>query len=318
MISFIILVIALVAVVYGAKYLVDGASALAQSYNIPNIVIGLTIVAFGTSAPELAISAYSAYTGNTEIAIGNVVGSNIFNIFFILGVCSIIYPLTILKNTVAKEIPLSLLAALVLYVMLNDGQFGTEPNLISLGDSIILLFFMIIFLFYMFHLAYTSNETEELDILKINKTQSILFILGGFILLIAGGKFFVDSAVDLARNLGMSEAIIGLTIVAAGTSLPELATSLVAAFKKNSDIAVGNIVGSNIFNIFFILGVSGLLSPLPQGNITNIDLMTCIGASVLLFLFCFIFGRDKITKPEGVIFILCYLVYVGYQISLVG
>jgi cation:H+ antiporter len=249
MISFLLLAGSLVLVIYGANILVDGASSLAKMFNIPNIVIGLTVVAFGTSSPELAITSYSAYTGNTDIAIGNVVGSNICNILLIIGVTSIVYPLTILKNTVLKEIPLSLLAAIVLYVMINDIKFsGGSVDSISMGDGIILLGYMAIFVYYLVHLANTSGEDEDIVILNLSKSKSILYILGGFALLIGGGKIFVDSAVELALRFGMSQAVVGLTIVSLGTSLPELVTSVVAALKKNSDIAVGNVVGSNIFN----------------------------------------------------------------------
>lgn len=317
MISFLLLILGLVLVVYGANLLVDGASSLAKKYKIPNIVIGLTVVAFGTSAPEFIVSTYAAYTGNSDIAIGNVVGSNIFNIFFILGVSSIMFPLTILKNTVLKEIPLSLLAAIVVYVLVNDILLsrGSE-NIISFGDGLILLSFFVIFMYYLVHLAKTSGEDDGLTIKDMTKFKSLLLILGGLVLLVGGGKIFVDNAVELALGFGMSQAVVGLTIVAAGTSLPELATSVVAALKKNSDIAVGNIVGSNIFNVFFILGSSALISPLPKGNITDIDMYVCIIASVLLFATCYVIGRQKITKIEGVFFLLCYIVYIGYQVSM--
>lgn len=318
MISFLLLILGLGLVVYGANLLVDGASSLAKKYKIPNIVIGLTVVAFGTSAPEFVVSTYAAYTGNSEIAIGNVVGSNIFNIFLILGVSAVIYPLTILKNTVLKEIPLSLLAAIVVYVLVNDILLsrGSE-NIISFGDGIILLSFFVIFMYYLVHLAKTSGEDEDLTIKDMTKFKSLLLILGGLVLLVGGGKFFVDNAVELALGFGMSKAVVGLTIVAAGTSLSELATSIVAALKKNSDIAVGNIVGSNIFNVFFILGSSALISPLPKGNITDIDMYVCIIASILLFGTCYVIGRQKVTKIEGVFFLLCYIVYIGYQVSMV-
>lgn len=318
MISFLLLILGLVLVVYGANLLVDGASSLAKKYKIPNIVIGLTVVAFGTSAPEFIVSTYAAYTGNSDIAIGNVVGSNIFNIFFILGVSAVIFPLTILKNTVLKEIPLSLLAAIVVYVLVNDVLLsqGTE-NIISFGDGLILLSFFVIFMYYLVHLAKTSGEDEDLTIKDMTKFKSLLLILGGLVLLVGGGKLFVDHAVELALGFGMSKAVVGLTIVAAGTSLPELATSVVAALKKNSDIAVGNIVGSNIFNVFFILGSSALISPLPKGNITDIDMYVCIIASILLFGTCYVIGKQKVTKIEGIFFLLCYVVYIGYQVSMV-
>lgn len=316
MLSFLILLAGLVMVVFGANIMVDGAAALAKKYNIPNIVIGLTVVAFGTSSPELAISSYSAFTGNSEIALGNIVGSNIANIFLILGITSIIYPLTILRNTVLKEIPFSLLAAVILFVMINDVMLaGESKNIISLSDGIILLSFMGIFMYYLVHLARTSGEDEDLNILNMSKPKSLLYIVGGMIFLIAGGKLFVDSAIDVALSFGMSKAVIGLTIVAIGTSLPELATSVVAALKKNSDIAVGNVVGSNIFNVFFVLGISSLIAPLPKGDITNVDLYVCIFASAALLAAGYIMGRHKVTKVEGIIFILCYILYLGYQVN---
>ena len=316
MISFLLLILGLSVVVYGANLLVDGASSLAKKYGIPNIVIGLTVVAFGTSAPEFIVSTYAAYTGNSDIAIGNVIGSNIFNIFFILGVSSLIFPLTILKNTVLKEIPLSLLAAIVVYLLVNDISLsqGTE-NIVSFADGLILLSFFIIFMYYLVHLTKNSGEDEDLTIKDMTKYKSVLLILAGLVLLVGGGKIFVDNAVKLALGFGMSQAVVGLTIVAAGTSLPELATSVVAALKKNSDIAVGNIVGSNIFNIFFILGSSALISPLPKGNITDIDMYVCIIASIVLFGTCYVFGKQKITKLEGILFLLCYVLYIGYQVS---
>jgi cation:H+ antiporter len=316
MVAFLLLVLGLAMIVYGANFLVDGASALAKRYNIPNIVIGLTIVAFGTSAPELAVSAYSSLSGNPEIALGNVIGSNIVNILLILGITAVIYPLTILRNTVQKEIPLSLLAAIVVYFLINDITYsGGSVDIISFADGIILLGFMSIFVYYMVHLAKSSGEDEDLSIPNLTKYKSLLYIIGGLGLLVGGGKIFVDNAVALALEAGLSKEIIGLTIVAIGTSLPELATSVVAALKKNSDIAVGNIVGSNIFNIFFILGVSSVLAPLPKGGITEIDLFVCIGASVLLLFSSHFMGRFKIVKTEGIIFILCYILYIGYQVS---
>lgn len=318
MLSFLILIIGLGLIGYGANILVDGAAALAKKYNIPNIVIGLTVVAFGTSSPELAISAYSAFTGNSEIAIGNVIGSNIANIFLILGVTAIIYPLTILRNTVRKEIPLSVLAAIIVFFMINDIAFAKEAkDIISFSDGIILLSFLAIFMYYLVNLAQTSGEDEDISILDISKLKSIIYIIGGLICLVGGGKLFVDSAVELALLLGMSKAVIGLTIVAIGTSLPELATSVAAALKKNSDIAVGNVVGSNIFNVFLILGTSSLISPLDRGNITNLDLYTCIFASVALLASGFVLGRHKVTKVEGIIFVLLYVLYLGYQVMMV-
>lgn len=316
MISLLLLILGLAVVIYGANIFVDGASSLAKAYKIPNIVIGLTVVAFGTSSPEFIVSTYSSFSGNTDIAIGNIVGSNIFNIFLILGISALIFPLTVLKNTVLKEIPFSLLAAIVLFVLVNDVLLsqGTE-NLISFGDGLILLSFFIIFMYYLIHLTKSSGEDQTLTIKKMSKVKSVLFICLGLVLLIVGGKVFVDNAVELALGFGMNQAVVGLTIVAAGTSLPELATSIVAALKKNSDIAVGNIVGSNIFNVFFILGSSAVITPLPKGNISDTDMYVCIIASLLLLGACYLFRKNKITKIEGIFFLLCYFSYVAYQVS---
>jgi cation:H+ antiporter len=316
MISFLLLIIGLAVVIYGASIFVDGASSLARAYKIPNIVIGLTVVSFGTSAPEFTISTYAAYTGNTDIAIGNIVGSNIFNIFLILGISALIFPLTVLKNTVLKEIPFSLLAAIVVYVLVNDVLLsqGTE-NIISFGDGLILLSFFIIFMYYLRHLTKSSGEDQNLPIKKLSKLKSVLYICLGVVLLVVGGRIFVDNAVEIALGFGMNQAVVGLTIVAAGTSLPELATSVVATLKKNADIAVGNVVGSNIFNAFFILGSSAVIAPLPKGNISDIDMYVCIIASVFLLGACYLFRKNKITKIEGGVFLLCYVLYVGYQVS---
>lgn len=316
MISFLILVVGLAMVIFGANTLVDGAAALAKKYKIPNIVIGLTVVAFGTSSPELAISSYSAYTGNSEIAIGNVVGSNIANILLILGITAMIYPLSILRNTVLKEIPLSVLAAIIMYFMVNDIKYaGESKDIISFSDGIILLGFMAIFMYYLVNLAKTSGEEEDISIINMTKFKSLLYIIGGLVLLIGGGKLFVDGAVELALNFGMSKAVTGLTIVAIGTSLPELATSVVAAFKKNADIAVGNVVGSNIFNVFLILGTSSTIAPLSRGKITDIDLYFCIFSSAVLFASAYVMGKHKITKVEGFIFLILYVLFLGYQVG---
>ena len=316
MIAFLLLIVGLAMVVYGANVLVDGASSLAKKYQIPNIVIGLTVVAFGTSAPELAVTAYAAATGNSEIALGNVVGSNICNILLILGLTAIINPLSILKNTVIKEIPLSLLAAVILFFIINDISFGnSQGNMISFSDGIVLLSFFIIFMYYLVNLAQNSGEEEDLDIPNLTKYMSLLYIIGGLVLLLVGGKLFVDNAVNIALGLGMSQAVIGLTIVAFGTSLPELATSIVAAYKKNADIAVGNVVGSCIMNIFLILGVGAVISPLQKGSITDLDLYVVIGANVLLLGAGYLFGKNKITKSEGFVFLLCYILYIAYQVG---
>lgn len=316
----IVLILGLFLVIIGANGLVDGAASLAKSLNDSNMVIGLTIVAFGTSAPELTVSVYSAYAGNAEIAIGNVVGSNIANVFLILGFSAIIFPISVTKNTIWKEIPFSLLAAIVLFVAANDIFIdnGLE-NQISRSEGIVFIGFFIIFLIYAFEIARKPNSNPKDNAVESTLRSypvwlSLLFVVAGLGALIFGGRYIVDAATSIARNLGMSESLIGLTIVAVGTSLPELATSIVAAFKRNTDIAVGNVVGSNIFNIFFILGTSASVKTLPIGNISIIDLALCVLSSMVLFVFVFTFKGRKINRIEGILLVLIYLGYLGYLI----
>lgn len=314
MVAIVSLVGGIIAVMLGANLLVEGASSLAKRMKISDLVIGLTVVALGTSAPELVVSLFSAMNGESDIAIGNVVGSNIFNVFLILGVSALVYPLRVESNTIWKEIPLSLLAALVLMAMASDQALDASTNSgISRSDGISLLGFFAIFLYYTFYIAKGAAKTElHNEVHKYPLYQSILMVLGGLALLIVGGRLIVSGAVDIAEGLGVSKSIIGLTIVAAGTSVPELATSVVAAYKKNADIAVGNVVGSNIFNVFFILGTSSLVTPLGVGSITAIDFMVCIAASMILFIHAFDF---KISRVEGAVLVLLYLGYTGYLIQ---
>jgi len=320
MINVLYLVGSLVAIILAANWLVDGASAIAKRFNVSDMVIGLTIVAFGTSAPELSVSLTAAVQGNTGIAIGNVLGSNIGNILLILGMSALIYPLNIQLNTKWKEIPLSLLAAIVLAVCANDIFFnGDSTNLLSRSEGIVFLCFFIIFLIYTFGIARKSNgngssNPDSAPVKLMPVWKALLFIVIGLIGLFLGGKYLVIGAVNIAHFWGISDSVIGLTIVAIGTSLPELATSLVAAYKKKSDIAVGNIVGSNIFNIFLILGVSATVSPLTFSAASNIDIAVTIGASLALFLSTVTFKRAKIDRIEGGIFILLYIAYLVYLI----
>ncbi|MBL0084585.1 MAG: calcium/sodium antiporter [Saprospiraceae bacterium] len=281
-----------------------------------NIVIGLTIVAFGTSTPELIVSLIASMNGNTEIAIGNVVGSNIVNIFFILGVSATIYPLATKSNTIWKEIPMSLLAALLLWVMANDQLInGDNSSLLSRIDGIVFLAFFIIFIYYTVGIAKSdTDDSPEIEIQNITPGKSFLFIVLGLAGLIIGGKWIVDGAVALAKNMGLSESLIGLTIVAVGTSLPELAASAVAAYKKQTDIAIGNVVGSNIFNIFLILGISSLIKPLPFTSGSNIDVMVACLASIVLFVLLFVGKKHIIQKWQGLLMILIYVIYVGYLV----
>jgi cation:H+ antiporter len=313
--SLLFIIVGVGLVVLGANWLVDGASSFAKKFNIPDIVIGLTIVAFGTSAPELTVNLFSAFSGNTDIAIGNILGSNIFNVFIILGIAAVIYPVSVHSNTVWKEIPLSLLAAVVVGFTANDVFFdGGDKNILTRIDGLIMLSFFVIFMYYIVLVAKQGNDgaEDEIQIKQLSMGVSVLYILIGLVALVGGGKLLVDGAVSFAQNLGMSEAVIGLTIVAAGTSMPELATSAVAAYKKNSDIAIGNVVGSNIFNIFFILGLTATISPLPFRAAANVDILMTIFASIVMFSFTLLGAGRKISRPEGVILMIIYVGYVTY------
>lgn len=312
-----LLVGGLLLILLGANGLTDGAASIAKRFNIPSIVIGLTIVAFGTSAPELTVSVSSALKGSPDIAIGNVVGSNIFNSLMIVGCTALIAPIPIVRNTLRKEIPLSILAAVALFFCVSDVWIdgSTAGNVVSHTDGWLLLCFFAIFLGYTFAIAKpedvgtSTSESEGGDIKVLPWWQSILYIVGGLAGLVYGGRLFVDGATGLALGLGVSESVVGLTIVAGGTSLPELATSVVAAWKKNPEIAIGNVVGSNLFNIFFILGTSAAITPLPLQGITLMDFYVLIGSGVLLWLFGLFFAKRTITRPEGIILMLAYVAY---------
>lgn len=318
----------LLLILLGANGLTDGASALAKRFNIPNIVIGLTIVAFGTSAPELAVSVSSALKGSADIAVGNVVGSNIFNALMIVGCTAMFAPIVVQRNTLLKEIPLCILASVALLVMGNDVLLDrAAENVIGITDGLILLCFMAIFLSYTFAIAKKapqplspeeggsgSTTEEETEIKDMSLWRSLLYIVGGLAGLIWGGQLFVDGASGVARSLGVSESVIGLTLVAGGTSLPELATSIVAALKKNPEIAIGNVVGSNLFNIFFVLGCSASITPLHLTGITNLDLLVLVGSSILLWLFGVFFGKRTITRVEGGVLMACYVGYTAWLI----
>jgi len=312
--TYILLLIGFIFLIKGAGFLVDGASSLAKKFNISNLVIGLTVVAFGTSAPELFVNLFASINGTTDIAIGNIVGSNIVNILFILGIAAIIYPLKVGRGTIWKEIPMSLMAALLLLIMANDSMVdGLGFNTLTRSDGIILITFFIIFLYYTFGIAKVQNNNDESQIvLKVySGLASTGLVALGLVGLVLGGKWIVDSATIIAANLGLSDALIGLTIVAIGTSLPELATSAVAAFKKNTDIAVGNVVGSNIFNIFWILGISSVIKPLPFRPELNFDLWVVVAASALLFGWMFLGKRHTLERSQGVIFVLLYILYIA-------
>ncbi|MGL5544920.1 MAG: calcium/sodium antiporter [Cetobacterium sp.] len=301
MLSLFILIVGITFLVFGANFLVDGASVIAKKFNIPNIVIGLTIVAFGTSAPELVVNVISALNGKSAITLGNVIGSNIINILIILGITALIYPLIVARNTVKYEIPIALFAAVLTYIL-------SKNEILSKADGFILLGCFILFLLYNTYLTITNREESELEVKNYTLPIAAGVTLLGFVLLVFGGKFIVESAVDLARNFGISERVISVTVVSLGTSLPELATSVIAALKKNTDIAIGNVVGSNIFNTFLILGVSAVISPIDISSGAFIDLILNIVSSLLLLLF--VLRKYRLNRIHGLLFLTVYSVYL--------
>ncbi len=302
----------------GADFLVQGAASLARRFHISNIVIGLTIVAFGTSMPEFVVSVLASYQKNTDIAIGNILGSNIANFLLILGVTAVIYPISANRNTVLKEIPFSLLAAFVVAFLANDALIdGEQTSSLGRADGLILLCFFIIFLYYVFGISKSEADVPPIDAeLKkmLSPIASVGYLILGLTGLVVGGKWIVDSAVEIARMFNLSESLIGITVVAIGTSLPELATSATAAIKKESDIAIGNVVGSNIFNVFWILGASAVVNPLPFLSSNLIDLGVNILASLLLFTFMFLGKRHVLERWEGLLLLLLYLSYMAYLV----
>lgn len=307
----------LVLILLGANYLTDGASSLAKRFKISDLVIGLTVVAFGTSAPELAVSLSSAIKGSADIAIGNVVGSNMFNTLMIVGCTAFFAPIVVTRNTLLKEIPLCILASVALLAISNDMLLDKQPlDVVSRTDGFLLLLFFIIFMVYTFSIARQHGDEEAEEVKQIPLWLSLIYIIGGLAALVFGGNIFVDGATGIARSLGVSESVIGLTLVAGGTSLPELATSVVAALKKNPEMAIGNVVGSNLFNIFLVLGASATITPLNLIGITNFDLLSLVIASVILWFFGVFYKMRTITRVEGTILVVCYIAYTATLIVL--
>ena len=303
-------------ILLGANGLTDGSSSVAKRFGISDLVIGLTIVAFGTSAPELMVSLVSSIKGSAQLAIGKVVGSNIFNILMIVGLTAVVMPIKVQKNTITNEIPLVLLSSLALVACASDIVLdGGVGNVIGRGDGILLLLFFAIFMRYTFSSAKSSGEESGEQIKLMPIWKSLLFIVLGLAGLIVGGQLFVDGASGIARSLGVSESVIGLTLVAGGTSLPELATSVVAAVKKKPGIAIGNVIGSNLFNIFLVLGASATVSPLPLGNIGISDMLMLVVSSVLFWAAGWFFKDKTITRIEGAIMVALYVGYIWWLIS---
>ena len=314
-IDILLIILGFVLLIKGADWLVNGASALAKKHNISDLVIGLTIVAFGTSAPEMVVNVIASFDKHSDIVFGNIIGSNNFNLFVILGVVALIFPITVKSSMVGKEIPISLfLAALVM--LLSNAVMGQEENLLSRWDAALLFGLFLVFLYFTFRQPNTDDIPElTTDIKPMPGFKIWGFIVVGLSLLIIGGRLVVNSAIAIAQDFGISEKIIALTIVAAGTSLPELVTSVVAASKRNSDIAIGNVIGSNIFNILFILSVSGLIHPITFNTNFNAELLLLLGGTLLLTIFMFTSKKMKIDRWEGAVLLAIFIAYTIFMIN---
>lgn len=308
LLQILLLVLGFILLIKGAGWLVDGASALAKQFNISDLAIGLTVVAFGTSAPELVVNTYASFQNHQDIVLGNIIGSNLFNLFAILGIAGVIAPLSVKSSTVWKEIPFSLFA-IVLLILLANKLFNAGSSFISRLDGFILLLFFIIFIHYVYKQLKTEEFKAEANQKKLSNLLMGGYLIGGLLGLIFGGKLVVNSAIFMAESFGISEKIIGLTIVAAGTSLPELATSVVAVIKKNNDIAVGNVIGSNIFNVLLILPVSAIIRPVLYKIEFNTELFVLAGGTIFLFIAMFTGERKKLDRWEAGILLATFVIY---------
>lgn len=314
MLEYLLLVLGLILLSKGADYLVDGSSSLAKRFNIPTLAIGLTIVAFGTSAPELIVNIFAAIESNGNIAFGNIIGSCIANILLILGICALITQVKIHQSTIWKEIPLAFISLLVVFIFSNILFLDNiEMKFLTRSEGLILILFFLIFLSYVYSMAKSSKEKNNynIEIKKLSNLKIGAYIIGGLVALFLGGQWTVNGAIIIARNLGISEFLIASTIVAIGTSLPELITSAKAAMKNDVDLAVGNIVGSNIFNVLFILGITAIINPILFPKLVAFDLLLALIATGLLFVFIFVGKRYHLTKIEGIVFLVLYLIYLA-------
>lgn len=307
-ITSILLVVGFTLITFGANWLTNGASAIAKRLHISEFIIGMTIVAVGTSLPELTVSLASAFSGSADMAIGNVVGSNIFNTLFILGICALFSPVVFSRNNIRIDTPICILVSLTMLLMLIGGT-------LSRIEGIILLLLYIVAMFISFKTNKPEENDEEDNDEKFSWVKSLLMLIGGLVALIYGADTTLNSAVEIARHFHISERIIAITLLAGGTSLPELAASLTAAAKGRGALALGNIIGSNIANILLILGSCSTILPLTMNGITTIDLLVMVGSSVLLLLSALLYGQRRITRAEGVIFLAAYIGYIYYLIG---
>lgn len=326
LLSSFLFIVAIALIVSGANFLTDGAAALSRRFGLSPLMVGLTVVAFGTSAPELAVSISSALAGSSDISLGNVIGSNIFNILGIAGITAMVAPLSITRSTIRQEIPLMILASIVVTALTFDKELSGlvgQLNVLSRTDGIVLLSLFTIFLAYTIAISKVHGDPIVEEVVPSPEKQKhrkplallIVFILGGLVALVFGGNLFVSSASTIAEHLGVSHSIIALTIVSAGTSLPELATSIAAALKGEQEMAIGNVVGSNLMNICLVLGTTATISPIGLGGLTGLDFVVMLASAFMLYFFGIFFGDRTITRIEGTILFLCYVGYTIYLIT---
>lgn len=315
-IEIVLVIVGVALIVAGANFLTDGASAIAKRLHIPQIIIGLTIVAFGTSAPELVVSVIGSIEGSGGIAVGNVIGSNIFNVLCVLGACALIHPVPVKLNTLRFDLPIALVASILLMLALSDMPLDGMPSLVSRSEALTLLLFGLLFLLYTIVVGKQGgddSETEE-EGRNMHWLLAVVYLVGGLAGLVYGGQLFVGNATKIASSLGVSETLIGLTLVAWGTSFPELATSVVAAMKGNTDIAVGNVIGSNLFNIFFVLGIAGTVRPLSNLQFTSLDIWMQLLAMVIALGVALFWGKREIKRAEGGLMLLVFILYNAWII----
>lgn len=316
--DFLMVIVGFFFLIKGADFLVESASSIAKKLDVSELVIGLTIVSLGTSAPEMVVNAISALKGHDDVVYGNIIGSNIFNLYLILGVAGLVYPLSVRGNTVWREIPFSLGVSIFLFLLVNDKLvWGNDYNMSGAFDGIFLLCLFVVFIVYIaFNLRTDKDKNELIDEHQIkiySLKRTILMMVGGIAGLAIGGNLVVNNAIFIAHKFEVSEKLIGLTIISAGTSLPELATTVVAAIKKKSDIAVGNVLGSNILNISLILGISSLIRPLEYNPAFNTDMYILFAGTLLLFFFMFTLHTKKLDRWEAFIFVMSF---IGYMVFL--
>ncbi len=312
---FLLILVGFFITIKGADYLIDGASSLAKRFGVSELIIGLTIVALGTSAPEMVVNIYSSINGKDALILGNIIGSNLFNTLVILGIAALIYPIAIKKSTAFIEIPFSIFAGLILLFFVNDSFFNSSSvNVLSRWEGVILLGLFLLFMGYIVYQTLNDKIEDNTEYELLSRLKTAVYMIGGISGLTIGGKIVVDNAIKVAKSMGISDSVIGLTILAAGTSLPELVTAIAAARKKKSDLAIGNIIGSNIFNILLVLAISSTISPIKYNTALNLDMYVLLSGGAILFISLFTFGKRKLDKVEAILLLLLYSGYLGYML----